>query len=190
MSTAIDQIEQIDTVENSTKDFYHNHCIFEALCCVWVSCGPECGYRGQAECCCLKKTLCFEPCFCNNAKPRLLGVDCDPVDPNEICKIGLYCCDYSLVYPRVCFGIASHFLCLREVGSFPLHSDYLDHCRLGLYCISCCPKCAIAAPPPRSKAFDDLHYNDTSTAVVHAVPMDRGDEEYRPVNVKGESDIV
>lgn len=149
---------------------YDDNCIVKALGFVWVAFAPECGLRGQDECLCIRRTYCFEPCGCNNGtQPRGIGLVTEP-EQGEFCKIGAYCCDYALVKPRVLIGCASHSLCVKEVGSFPFHEDYVDEPLCALYCVSCVPECDIAAEPPRSAALDRMQ----TASPPASSRMDRG----------------
>lgn len=160
-------------------------CIFNALCCLTESCTPSCGFRGVSECFCLRKTICLEPCGCNNAQPRLLGFE-SGTNSDEICKIGLYCCDYALIQPRVCQAQSAQVGCLKVNCAFPCHEDYLEEPACAYLCISCYPDFGIAVPPTKPILFERLSY--PSYDGFANVEMERGevvaDMPYDPVVTK------
>lgn len=161
------------------EQYTEDGCIYEALGCIWYACTPECGLRGQVEFCCMRKTYCLEPCLCSNAKPRIVGLADPDQAPDEICKIGFYCCDYAIIVPRILLGCGFQHTCIRVAGSLPLHKDYMDHPRFALYCVSCYPDCNIADRTPKCRAFDNLHFNGIPPGAT-PMRMDRGDEGFTP----------
>jgi hypothetical protein len=163
-------------------------CLFEALICTHVSCRTDCGCRGISEFLCLRKTYCFEPCG-TETEPRTLGFVVND-NSDEIFKVGLFCCDVALIYPRVLVGCTDQTLCLRRAGALPFHKDYVQQPTCALYCVSCYPECGVAKPPPMIPSLERMSRDYKAVRPFRI--MDRGNHpvgsntelQYQPVLVK------
>lgn len=164
------------TSEPSIESKDTESCVFKALLCYWIACNPSCGCRGSAEFCCMRRTFCFELCGCNNVEPRGVGLVTNSENSDEICKLGFYCCDYALIYPRLLCAFGSQGLCIKEACSFPCHEEYMDEPMCALYCISCYPTCGTAVHPPKCRALENLLASSKlSSPPQRAMMIDRGD---------------
>ena len=147
-------------------------CLHSSMDCNdWKCCGA-----GVMECLCLRKTYCLAP---GDAEPRSCGVCVQDPTQGEICKIGVYCCDWALIQPRLLCGIARQCWCCYEAGSLPFHKDYLKEPVCALYFLSCMPEFGCCVKPPHSPALNALFTNPymQSTAAEHMDDRDMGAEE-------------
>mmetsp|Transcript_5528 Transcript_5528/g.15570 ORF Transcript_5528/g.15570 Transcript_5528/m.15570 type:complete len:240 (+) Transcript_5528:41-760(+) len=156
--------------EIRTERFYdtntppRTNCVFKAFFCVYQGFSTQIGCRGRQECCCWQKSLCFEA---GRQDCLTVGVACgdhdvDDNDTGALCRIGLGCCEWTLRRPRTCCAGAWHLLCCMGAGAFPLHKEYLAEPVFALYCVQCCPDCAVAAPTPPCPAL----YGDCDRSMV------------------------
>ena len=133
--------------------------------------------------------MCLEPCGCNNAEPRAVGFVTND-KPDEICKVGCYCCDYALIQPRILYGVAAQVLCFRDACSLPCHPDYLNEPLCAYYCLSCYPECGCAVAPPKSPALQRM-VRGSSVIPQASVIEERGNgkTEYAPIAVKSSNEM-
>lgn len=164
--------EFVETMSGKKDDSMR--CIMEGLVCVQTSCDCNewkcCGAR-VCECLCIRESC----CLALGATPRSCGICVQDANQGECCKIGLYCWDCAIIRPRLCCGIASQVWCLHEVGSLPLHKDYLDRPVCSLYFLTCCPECGCCVTPPASPALLAL-FGESSAMTTAVLPntIERG----------------
>ena len=102
-----------------------------------------CCSNGVCECLCIRQSSCCAV----GATPRGIGIVTEP-EKGEICKIGLFCCDYAIIYPKNLCASAGEMWCCYSVQSFPFDKEYLLEPVCALYFLQCLPECKCCGPPP------------------------------------------
>eukprot|EP00535_Pseudo-nitzschia_heimii_P001451 CAMPEP_0197184110 /NCGR_PEP_ID=MMETSP1423-20130617/9205_1 /TAXON_ID=476441 /ORGANISM="Pseudo-nitzschia heimii, Strain UNC1101" /LENGTH=174 /DNA_ID=CAMNT_0042634841 /DNA_START=215 /DNA_END=739 /DNA_ORIENTATION=- len=159
----------------------NGRCLFQGLCCCYA--GFDCsdiefGCRGESEIICLKHAFClsataFDSLGCGLTTER-------HENSNEICKIGLFCCDFGIVQPKTVCQVVSNTCCLYNVTSIPLDKDYVDRFVCAYYGLACAPECGCCVRPPDCPAYDKMKRRAAPYQEAELVEMDRGgfkDEE-------------
>jgi hypothetical protein len=86
---------------------------------------------------------------------------------DEICKIGLLCCDYGIIVPKKLCACAGQTMCCYSVASLPFEKDYVPSPVCSCYYLQCAPKCGCCVPPPPCPALERVR-------AVQSEAMDRG----------------
>jgi hypothetical protein len=79
---------------------------------------------------------------------------------DEICKVGLVCCDLGIIKPSTLCSCAQQVLCFQSVASLPFHEDYISTPVCACYGIACLPECGCCAAPPVAPIFKKLRTSE------------------------------
>ena len=138
-----------------------SHCMFVGFCCEHA--GFDCD---NTVFCCVQEGefLCLRSSGCLAAGVPDKGVGM-VTQEDEICKLGLYCCNIGLLVPQTLCKGASQMLCCYSVSSLPCHEDYVPGCVCAYYGLQCAPKCGCCAEPgPRPAALERLVKGEAAPA--------------------------
>mmetsp|Transcript_23796 Transcript_23796/g.39341 ORF Transcript_23796/g.39341 Transcript_23796/m.39341 type:complete len:202 (-) Transcript_23796:124-729(-) len=172
---------------NTPENKYHhsNTCMVHAFICMHAGFDCNCDRfvclaAAEEDCVCIRRSCCLAP---GRVPSRGVGCVTDNREGSEeICKLGLFCCDYGFIVPscsddRPLCSRTVKSCCFYEVCAFPFHRDIVPEPVCAYYGIQCAPRCVCCAPPPRSFALDRLiglrSIPVSSIPIVEA--MDRGD---------------
>eukprot|EP00531_Pseudo-nitzschia_arenysensis_P016062 CAMPEP_0116133632 /NCGR_PEP_ID=MMETSP0329-20121206/10212_1 /TAXON_ID=697910 /ORGANISM="Pseudo-nitzschia arenysensis, Strain B593" /LENGTH=173 /DNA_ID=CAMNT_0003628281 /DNA_START=253 /DNA_END=774 /DNA_ORIENTATION=- len=145
------------------------HCMTGGMCCAYdaIDCNNiEMGCRTEEDCLCIRHTACLSM----TAKNKGFLLTTDENDPDEICKLGLFCCDVGLVKPSALCSGAAVLCCFYEVCSFPCSDQYVDECVCAYLGLQCAPKCGCCIAPPSCPALDKLRSDEVEAMIME----DRG----------------
>jgi len=139
-------------------------CCYDAFDCDTI----ELGCRHGGTCICLRQNACVSM----SAKSLGVGLTTEEGgDTDEVCKLGLVCCDAAIVKPSTCCSYAESFLCCYSVASIPCSEEYVPDAVCACCFLQCAPTVGCCKPPPDCAALDKLSKPLTSTE------MDRGDDQ-------------
>lgn len=121
-------------------------CMIDACCCCYdgIDCNDiELGCRHGSDCLCIRHHFCISA----SAPPLGFGLT---TEEGEICKLGLFCCDYALIKPETLCAGADSFCCCYSVCAFPFDDDYVDKFVCSSCGLACAPECGCCVAPPNS----------------------------------------
>jgi hypothetical protein len=168
-------------------DRYHhsNTCMVYAFFCGHAGLDLNCDRfvclsAVEEDCICIRRSFCLAP---GRVPSRGAGCVTDRREgSDEICKVGLICCDYGLIKPgctnnrSLCSGTAKS-CCFYSVYAFPFHEDIVPEPVCAYKGVQCAPRCACCAPPPKSVSLDHIiGYTNPATNHVLQV-MERGGDD-------------
>jgi hypothetical protein len=109
--------------------------------------------KGAGDCLCIRHSCCVAV----NSPSKGCGMTTDK-DRNECIKIGCFCCDLGLVWPRVLCGCASQVCCCYDVAAFPCDDEFIPGpvCTICCPFLQVCPKCGCCVAPPPCPALDKV----------------------------------
>ena len=140
-------------------------CMYSAICCSYGACDFDdvlLGCVAKRECLCLTHDCCLAPA---PVEPFGVGMITDTAtNPNECCRIGLYCCACGLQTPSYLCTEATKCCCLEGASSLPCGDEYLNDFVCAFYCLSCAPNCGCCVPPPPCPALDKMLGKEAPTA--------------------------
>mmetsp|Transcript_11254 Transcript_11254/g.23026 ORF Transcript_11254/g.23026 Transcript_11254/m.23026 type:complete len:215 (-) Transcript_11254:214-858(-) len=167
----------MSSTDRRPGNYTGNYTLYAYLC-LYGSCTRRLACRATEEVLCIHRTVCLDP-----TSPCLTcGVDCSGENASNAtnrsicCQVGCGFCEVALQEPRILCGVAHHVLCLRTVGSLPLHGDYVETPICAYYCIQCYPTLDIAAPAPLCPMLGDHQ----EAPAVTALAMEDREPEDRP----------
>mmetsp|Transcript_18980 Transcript_18980/g.23348 ORF Transcript_18980/g.23348 Transcript_18980/m.23348 type:complete len:130 (-) Transcript_18980:196-585(-) len=105
------------------------------------------GCVASGECLCLSE----EYCCAIGEKPFGVGMT---TEDGDICKIGLYICQYGLKSPTTLCAGAQQFLCLKGAGAFPFDEKYVKEPTCAFCFLACVPEGGCAVEAPACNALD------------------------------------
>jgi hypothetical protein len=77
-------------------------------------------------------------------------------DNDEICKIGLFCCDLGLISPTKLCAYGTACLCCYEAGSFPFDKEYVGEPVCAFCFIQVAPECGCCVRPPDCPVLEKI----------------------------------
>eukprot|EP00441_Pelagodinium_beii_P036369 CAMPEP_0197643576 /NCGR_PEP_ID=MMETSP1338-20131121/16841_1 /TAXON_ID=43686 ORGANISM="Pelagodinium beii, Strain RCC1491" /NCGR_SAMPLE_ID=MMETSP1338 /ASSEMBLY_ACC=CAM_ASM_000754 /LENGTH=135 /DNA_ID=CAMNT_0043216843 /DNA_START=90 /DNA_END=497 /DNA_ORIENTATION=+ len=119
--------------------------IFDGFICCYDACDFDnilAGCKGKQEMLCCKQQSC-----CAAGEPSFgIGM----LDKGDMmCNVGLPCCTYGLLVPKVLVAGSGQCLCMKRVASFPFNSEFVPGPVLACCAIRCLPGPPGFMKPPK-----------------------------------------